>query len=288
MNAHSCLLAKFSLVGATVAIIALATGCAEISIYKDPDLSPQSRTGIPFFAPKPYLLVSRTGAKDKPLDISVIYLPDTARPLFARLSPGWWGSSDLSVAFSNGMITSVGQKADTKLPEVLTSLGGLQTALANAAKTRAETRKLDNEAATDLTPQAEKLRSVKKGLDAQLLIAQKQNFLTSIELDVLKAVSASLDPVANNLADPTKAQTTLNASVSTLTMSAKNWDGQIKAPSATPRGTEADVRRQLATLREQLQTVIDDISPKPDAPPAFTLYEIDTTSGSTVLKEVRF
>jgi hypothetical protein len=288
MNAYSCLLARFSLVCAIVAITSLATGCAEVSIYKDPDLSPQSRTGVPFFAPKPYLLVSKTGAKDKPVEVTVIYIPDTAKPLYARLSPGLWGASDLSVQFSNGVITSVGQKADTKLPEVLTSLGGLQTALANAAKTREEARKLANESATDLTPQAEKLRTVKKGMDAQLAIAQKQNFLTSIEMDVLKSVSAALETVANNLADPTKAQTTLNASVSMLTMSAKNWDGQIKDPSPTPRGTEADVRRQLTTLRGQLQAVIDDISPKPEPAPVFNLYEIDTTSGSTVLKEVRF
>lgn len=65
-----------------LAALALVAGCAEIKIYKSPDLLEESRTGLPFYAANPYLLVARTGAKDKPLDVSVIYLPDLSKPLY--------------------------------------------------------------------------------------------------------------------------------------------------------------------------------------------------------------
>lgn len=41
-----------------------------------------------------------------------------------------FGSSELSVTLSNGMIASVGQKTDTKVPETITSIAALGTAAA--------------------------------------------------------------------------------------------------------------------------------------------------------------
>jgi hypothetical protein len=44
-----------------------------------------------------------------------------------------YGSADLSVALSNGLITSVGQKTDTKVPETLNAISGLIPAVAKVA-----------------------------------------------------------------------------------------------------------------------------------------------------------
>ncbi len=41
-----------------------------------------------------------------------------------------YGSSELSASFANGMIVSVGQKNDSKIPETITSIASLGTAAA--------------------------------------------------------------------------------------------------------------------------------------------------------------
>ena len=58
--------------GAVVGLVLLAlNGCARVAFYKDKDLK-GGETGVKFYTPKPYLLIARTGAKDKPVDVSVI------------------------------------------------------------------------------------------------------------------------------------------------------------------------------------------------------------------------
>jgi len=272
---------------AGIAAVTLVSGCAEVSIYSTPDLG-GPRTGIPFYSPKPYLLVARTGAKDKPVDVSVIYLPDLSKPLYVRLNPGLWGSSDLSVTFSNGIMTTVGHKSDVKLPELLTAVGGLQTALANASKTRAETDLLGNESAPDLGPLAAKLTALANDLDKQIAFATEANVLTTVERDALSVIIGSVKAASSKLADPTQAQATLAETVATLKMAAKNWDGQVKGASPATSGSELTVRRQITTLRGQLQEVIDQLSPKPGDPPTFTLYEMNMTPTGTTLTEVKF
>jgi hypothetical protein len=44
-----------------------------------------------------------------------------------------YGTADLSVNLSNGMITSFGQKTDTKIPETLTSLASAATGVKTLA-----------------------------------------------------------------------------------------------------------------------------------------------------------
>ena len=44
-----------------VAVFVVLQGCAGFNFYDNRDLSPKSKTGIPFYAPKPFALVKRTG-----------------------------------------------------------------------------------------------------------------------------------------------------------------------------------------------------------------------------------
>lgn len=273
-----------------IAAILLVAGCAEIKFYTSPKLEADTVTGIPVYVAKPYLLVARTGAKDKPVDVSVIYLPNLANPLYARLSPGLWGSSDLSMSFNNSILAAVGQKTDTKIPELLTSLGGLQTSLATAAKTRAETGLLGNESAPDYGVVSKQLRKVGNDLKSQVNQARAGKFLTENELGVLDMASSAIIAAADNLADPTKAESTLAATLASLSMAAKNWDGQVREASPATTGNEPVVRRQISALRKELQALIDGLSPKPGEPPTFTLYDIDidVKTKVTTLREVKF
>jgi predicted component of type VI protein secretion system len=69
-------------VALAIASAAVVSGCAGVSFYSDPEL--KKLTGIPVYAPKPYLLVARTGAKDKPVDVSIVYLNDTSKVVYAK------------------------------------------------------------------------------------------------------------------------------------------------------------------------------------------------------------
>lgn len=81
---------------------------------------------LAFFDPSPHLLV--TVSADCTIASQVVAIP--AAPRWVRFKPGH-GASDLSVAFNNGLITSVGQKSDTKVPETISAIGSLATPLAS-------------------------------------------------------------------------------------------------------------------------------------------------------------
>ncbi len=79
--------------------------------------------GIKFYDPIPYLFVSVT---DKCVSTAtVITIPGEERLM--KFKNGW-GSSTLSATFTNGMLTTVGQANDPKIPETLTSIAALGTA----------------------------------------------------------------------------------------------------------------------------------------------------------------
>lgn len=81
--------------------------------------------GLSFYEPRPYLFVSVN--MDCVSTATLISLPGERRSV--KFKSGY-GSSDLSVALSNGILTSAGQKTDTKVPETITSIASLGTALA--------------------------------------------------------------------------------------------------------------------------------------------------------------
>lgn len=98
----------------TIGISAILSGCAHIDFGGD---------GLTYYDPKPYLFVSTT--KDCVTVASVIVLPETKKVM--KFKSGY-GSADLSTSISNGMISSVGQKTDTKIPETLSAIASLGTA----------------------------------------------------------------------------------------------------------------------------------------------------------------
>ncbi len=117
------------LAGLLVIVCAVGlSGCARLAFYSDPKLE-GPETGVKFYYSKPYLLVARTENKDKPVEVSIQYLPDLSKPVYAKLKSGY-GSADLSLAFKDGILTNIGQKTDTKIPETISALSGMATAAA--------------------------------------------------------------------------------------------------------------------------------------------------------------
>lgn len=97
-------------------ILALS-GCASIDFGKKDGR-------LTYFVPKPYLFVSVT--KDCVSTVKVVSIPGKKKSM--KLKSGY-GSSNLTVKFENGIITSVGQQSDTKIPETITSIATLGSAM---------------------------------------------------------------------------------------------------------------------------------------------------------------
>ena len=119
-----------------------STACAHISFH-DPAQGPNRNVGVEYYKPKLYLLVSWTG--DKGYKADIITLPDTSQPRYALLHPGY-GSSNLSLKLSNGILTDVGQVGDTKIPETITAVGSLSNLL------KAFTSQKDKDTTTEPRP----------------------------------------------------------------------------------------------------------------------------------------
>ena len=92
------------------------------SLRPEPDL-PLIWRVMTYYDSKPYLFVSTT--KECISTATVVMIPEAEKVM--KFTSGY-GSADLSATLSNGMIASVGQKTDTKIPETLTAIASLGTA----------------------------------------------------------------------------------------------------------------------------------------------------------------
>lgn len=110
---------------AAVLAAMLLAGCAGFEFYDNAALEGKE-TGIKFYTPKPYLLVARKDAK--PVEISIVYLPDLSKPHYAKARSGW-GSSNLTMKLADGAITEFGQQVDNGGAANLSSLASLATAV---------------------------------------------------------------------------------------------------------------------------------------------------------------
>ncbi len=104
----------------SVIFLSLLSGCAHLDFGEE---------GLTYYDPKPYLFV--TTAKDCKYTATVVTVPGTKKAV--KFIPGY-GTANLSVTLSNGMITSVGQITDTKIPETITAITGLATTAVSMAK----------------------------------------------------------------------------------------------------------------------------------------------------------
>ena len=104
---------------ACAATIGVLSGCAHIDFGGD---------GLTYYEPKPYFFVSTN--KDCTTTAVVVSVPETKKAM--KFKTGY-GSAELSASLTNGMIASVGQKTDSKIPETITSIAALGTAVGTMA-----------------------------------------------------------------------------------------------------------------------------------------------------------
>jgi hypothetical protein len=119
---------KGIVIAATLAAAAAVSGCAGFEFRSDAMLTGPEQ-GLKLYTPKPYVLVARQGGESKPVDVSIVYLPDLAHPYYAKARSGW-GSSNLTMKVTDGMLTEFGQQVDSTAASTLTSVGSLLTAAA--------------------------------------------------------------------------------------------------------------------------------------------------------------
>lgn len=101
------------------AFVTLSSGCAGLDFGEE---------GLLYFEPIPYLFVSVN--KECVSTATITSVPGS--PKRVKFDRGF-GSAELSVSLADGMLTSVGQKTDSKIPEAITSIASLGTAIAAAA-----------------------------------------------------------------------------------------------------------------------------------------------------------
>jgi hypothetical protein len=91
------------------------TGCAGLEFHQVPQ-----EGAMTYRDSVPYMLVTTT--QECVTTSTVVSVPGRERSV--SFNSGY-GTADLSVQMSNGVITSVGQKTDTKIPETISAVAGL-------------------------------------------------------------------------------------------------------------------------------------------------------------------
>ena len=107
---------RLSILSASCCAVILS-GCAGLEFSDGP-----RPDGLPFRDPVPHLLVKV--APDCAVTSEIVALPGKQRSV--RLRSGL-GSADLAVHLDKGIITSVNQKTDTKIPETIGKLNNAST-----------------------------------------------------------------------------------------------------------------------------------------------------------------
>lgn len=110
-----------------IVISCLLSGCAGLEFHQAPQ-----EGALTFRDSVPFMFVSTT--PDCMTTTTIVSVPGAERSVGFKSG---YGTADLSVAMSNGMITSVGQKTDTKIPETITAVAGLAKDVGSIALVKA-------------------------------------------------------------------------------------------------------------------------------------------------------
>lgn len=267
----------------------ILSSCATVKFYDDAKLTKES--GIEFYPPKPYLLVERKPAKDVALKSSIIYLPDFTKPKYAKLQAGF-GSNDLKLSLSNGIITSYGITTDSKVPETITALTGVLSATGTTYKSFAEAIDLlsgEDEEDTEPVEESGDVTSMQKAKtildavitdidgikDSDLLTTNQKNEIKNalgiLKLQVIEINKLLVKQIPSIVFEINKTTKILNA---------------IKISSESDNAK--DFKDKLSRNIKEIGKGIELMQPKKKAVAStFELYEIIIADGSTTLKRVK-
>lgn len=272
----------------TLAVLAClaVSGCGHISVY-DSKAKTAKPVGIKFYAPKPYILVSRTGATANPVTVEQIYLPDLANPYYAKTVPGL-GSSKLTLAFSNGVLTNLGQETDPNIAGLVTALAGVPGSLATAGKTRAETDVLRRQAsAQELGQASTTLASAATTITTNLAKPVAATAASEDQRQKLRSIATALQAASSSLVLPGAP-----ANLETIIAGIKVAQKHLAEVQKTGTQSEAASAKQFWVAIKQADTEVTAalglLTPKPEPPATVTLYEVLMDENGTTLREVPF
>jgi uncharacterized protein YceK len=114
---------KIGFCGLCAVLPLVLSGCARIVFYEKPH-----ENALNYYDPQAYLAVTLT--KDCTYTASPLVLPGTLRS--AEFRSGY-GSANLTLAVTNGLISSVGQNTDTQIPATISALSSAVGSLAHLA-----------------------------------------------------------------------------------------------------------------------------------------------------------
>ncbi|PHR94011.1 MAG: hypothetical protein COA80_12920 [Leeuwenhoekiella sp.] len=264
------------------------SSCATVKFYNDANLTQES--GIEFYQPKPYLLVERKPSKDVALKSSIIYLPDLTKPKYAKLKAGF-GSNDLKLSLSNGIITSYGITTDSKVPETITALTGVLSATGTTYKSFAEAIDLlsgEDETETEPVEEAGDKTSMQKAkviLDAVIIdlngIKDSELLTTNQKNEIKKALGI----LNQQVTEINKLFVTQIPSIVVEINKAVKILSEIKVSSESDNAK--DFKDKLSRNLKEIDKTVELMQPKKKvAAPTFELYEIIISNGNTTLKKV--
>lgn len=271
-----------------VPIVCVAlSGCAGVNFYSDAGLT--KKTGIPIYGSKPYLLVVRTQAEDKPVEVSIQYLPDPSKVIFAEPTSGF-GSANLTLSLTQGQMTAFGQQTDVKVPELLGALTGLITGRATAAKILAEANQIKAgtaQSAELLKPETlDKIKRLYDDLDGAEFKKDAAG-LDGSQRGTVGGLKASLQAVIQN-ADKPDRKALLDAAVAALPGASKAFMALPDPPAIVSPASNALIRIQ--GYKKRLGEIVESLTPaKEVGQDTFELYEImqDKDGGVTALRRVK-
>jgi hypothetical protein len=271
-------------------VCAAVSGCAGVNFYSDAALT--KKTGIPIYGSKPYLMVVRTQAEDKPVEVSIQYLPDPSKVIYAEPTSGF-GSANLTLSLTQGQMTAFGQETDTKVPELLGAVTGLITGRATAAKTLAEAGQIKAGKVASTAQGAELLKpqiladikSLRADLDGAPFKAEATK-LDSSQLATVDGLKLALDAVIKYSAKP-EDKALLDAAVAALPEASKPFMALPEPPAIPSSASSALIR--IKEYKKRLGDIVKALTPPKEEQDTFELYEIlqDASGGVTALRRVK-
>ena len=110
-------------------LILAFTGCTSVQFYSNPELTKKS--GLKYYAVKPYLQVERETVNNSIVKATILYLPDLENPQYIVMKDGI-GSKKLDVKLTDGAISTFGLDTDPKITESISALTSLVSKTATA------------------------------------------------------------------------------------------------------------------------------------------------------------
>lgn len=272
------------------------TSCTSVTFFEENPDGSMRKTGVKYYTPKPYLLVTRSGEDQKTVvAVKEVFLPDLAKPQYGVHRPGW-GKSNFSFKLANGTLTEFSNNFDSQGAEAVTALGGLATSYGALLKSVEEANVLKNKALQKESGGLAVPEAARSAItDAAINIKQsatanqqiKPNPIASVEeLNTLWAKAKALDDEATAATNSTMAES-VSANSKQLVKLIDSSIDSITVPSDSAQsvlGPLKIAKNKLGSVPELIEKA--NPTPKPTPPPIFELYEIKMDRGKTTLEKV--